>query len=664
MTASSSPFLMRGLSIVLWVGAFLSSLYFVNEWQLSFYTASIVLLFVWTLVTLGQQVEPGWQIPRSPVLGFAAAFWALIFASVFWSELPLVSLSAFCFFSAMPLTLFVFIMCPDEKRLQVIGYCLAAIMAGLAVWAIIQYCTGYNRFGGQAHHPLADPNALGGFFNLGLIPAIGWTLLARDKKQTGVALALAALIFAGMVATGSRGAFFALIPTLILFLVAGRHFVKGKARAVGLLVLTLLAVFVMSHFLSVEQWNSTSQRIVDTITLAADDVTNNRLNIWAGTIDVIKHYWVHGTGFGTFFLYYPEFRSPDEHIGVSHAHSDPLQYWAELGLGGVVLFYAFLIAAAVRTWKAMAQTKTDDRARILILAPFCALGAVVIQTHVSFNFYNLVILFGAGFLLAVWFTATGRILADRKIDVQFPPRMPAWQRQTFLLLPFMPILFLFGSYMVSEHFVNAARDSLYKRGDLQAFARMLENAHAADHGLNFRTWLLAANIPLGILQEGQNTLSDDQRHELYNQAAGQLARVRALNPRNASALYYQARLQTLGPAEWAQGMPSPEELYKQALKLDPLHLGARMALASLYEERGDEDGMMQVLKDGFDYTYGSTKAMDYYGRIMVMALARGDKELYRQAMDKIVRFRQRMALSLPAGERREAAPVAQDDVLK
>jgi O-antigen ligase len=667
MSFSSSLVSPRLVSIVLWVAAFISSLYIVNDWQLGFFATSVTLLFLWAWTTLCARAGQGWVIPRSPVLGFAAAFWALAFASIFWSELPLVSLSAFCFFSAMPLTLFVFILNQDEKQFKIIGYILAVLFTVLGVWAVIQYCIGFNPFGGQARHPLADPNALGGMFNLGFIPAVGWMVLTKDKRQSVAAFVLAAVIFAGMLATGSRGAFFSLIPAFGLFMICGWHFMKQHRRCLGLLALVLGLLFVASSFTGKYEWNKPTYRIAETVMLSNPDVTNNRMNIWDGAIEVVKHHWLKGTGIGTFFLYYPEHRSPAEHVGVSHAHSDPIQYWAEMGILSVILFYGFLIAALVRTWKVIKVLAKDDPLRILILAPVCALGAVVIHAHVNFNFYNLVILFGAGFLIAVWFAMTQRIIKDKTIVVEFPPTMKLSARQFMLILPFLPLLFLFGAYMTSEHYVNAARDSLFADGDLQGFAHNLQVAHSFDHGLNFRTWLLAANIPLGILQESLNEVDDKQKLELYKQASAQLDRVVALNPRSASARYYQARLQGLAPSGAVPpGTPSPEKLYKEALKLDPLHLGARMALADIYEARKDEDAAMKILDEGFEYNYGSSRAMGYYGRVMVLHLARGEKEMYQKAMNKMAQFRSRMETSekMDRKARGVTTPVGQEDVLK
>lgn len=638
--------LSRPVSTLLWLCALLCSLYIVNEWQLGFFVDAVFLLMAWAWVSLSDAARRAWTIPKSMVLVFAAAFWAWTFLSLFWSEQPLVSLTAFCFFSAMPLTFLVFVLNPDEKQFRQIAIALSVVFSALGVWAVIQYCTDYNPFGGQAHHPLADPNALGGFFNIALIPAIAGLLLARTRMQAVMLLGFITVIAAGLIATGSRGAMFSLVIALVVLFVASAPLVKRAGAKLGLAALAIVGVFALAQFTSSYDWNTPMTRITDTILMTQADVTNNRLNIWDGAVAMVKEHWLLGTGFGTFFLYYPEFRSPQEFIGVSHAHSDPLQYWAELGILGPVLFYAFMIAAIARTWKSLVRLPSDDVRRIHILAPFCALGAIVIQTHVSFNFYNLCILFGSGFLLAVWFEATRRVLADETLTADFPATVGMGARRFLIALPFIPILYLFGTYMASEYFVNRARDALLVRGDLSAFANNLVLANGANQGMNYRTWLLAANIPMGILQETANGLSDEKKKEFYEQAMGQLFKVRALNPRSSAALFYLGKLQTLVPPELlAADAPKPEDMYKEALRIDPLHLGARMALADLYKKEGRDEDSFETLQGGFNYSYAMPIALNYYTRMMVEYLARGDKDGYQGAQQKIALYHYRMKMT-------------------
>lgn len=624
-----------------WLAAFLCSLFLVNAWQLEFFLGAVLLVFVWSCACLFKGLETGWEIPKSAVLAFAGGFWALAFLSVFRSELPFVSLSAFCFFSVMPLSFLVFILCRDEEALKKTGYVLAAVFAGLALWALIQFIFLNEYFEGRVRHPLANPNALAALFNLALFPAMGWMCVAPNKRQAFMALGLCVLLVGGIMATGSRGALLSAFPALFVFLVFGWHRVKTHWRILSLLGISAIALFFLSS-LGNTYYEAMAWRVMDTVRLVPDDISNNRLNIWAGTWLMIKDHWLLGTGIGTFFLYYPEYRLPQDMTGAISSHSDPLQYWAEMGLFSLLLFYGFTAAVLVRTFRALAAIPKDSVLRIAVLAPFCGISAVVVHTHVTFNLYNISILFGVGFLLSVWFLATGKVLKDRRFKVSFPATLPLSVKQFVVMLPFLSIGFLLSTYIVSEHFVNRARDNIFE-GDLNAFAGNIERANIIGLQSNYRAYILAVNVPLGILQESGNTLSEEQKKDLYDQATLILKRAQYLNPRSASALYYQAKLQTLVPASFLPAdAPGKEKLYARTLRLDPLHLGARMALANEMYDKGDLGGAFALLKEGMDYKYNSPLALGFYGRLLLMSIEADDKETQRLAGNKMVRFKKLM----------------------
>ena len=78
---------------------------------------------------------------------------------------------------------------------------------------------------------------------------------------------------------------------------------------------------------------------------------------------MIKEYGLFGTGIGTYFLYFPEFRLAGDNWGAYYAHNDPLQYWIELGVLGPILFYAFVIAVILRTQQAFKKNRKNSAQR-------------------------------------------------------------------------------------------------------------------------------------------------------------------------------------------------------------------------------------------------------------------------------------------------------------
>lgn len=627
----------------LWSAAFLCSLFLVNAWQLEWFGGSVLLTLSWSVLMLERKIRDGWKIPKSTFLVLVGLFWLNAFLSVIRSDMPFVTFMGLSFFSVMPLTLFTFAFSPDERQMRHIGQFAAAVFAALAVWAIIQFLFLHDYFGGQARHPLANPNSLAALFSLALFPTLGWMLTAPDRKQSAAALILCTLLTGGIIATGSRGAPLAMIPALAIFAWSGRNTLKGKRTLLLSLALGVITAIVMPLLLNPEK-ATTILRFLGTLLQLQPDISNNRLHIWTGTWALIKDHWLLGTGgIGTFFLHYPAYRIPEEITGTFFAHNDPLQYWAETGLAGIILFYAILIAAIIRTTRALAACPAEnEKQRMLILAPFCALTAMTIHTHLTFNLYNLSILLTSGFLLAVWFAATHKVLRDGENLQALPEKLPVPARAAMVALPFLFCGYLFAACIVSEHFTKRARTHALA-GELEDFATDLNIAHQAGFHSNYRTYLLAVNVPLTILRESKDTLTRKQKEELYAQSAEYLHRARTANPRTASAAYYLGYLQTLVPADVIpEGTPAPEEYYREALALDPLHLGARLALAEIHEERGDLKGAMDIVKEGLPYIYRSPMATDLYGQALLLATQTGDKDMQKRAVAKMLSFKSRM----------------------
>lgn len=615
---------LKTISPFIWLAAFFCSLFFINDWQLQLFGAAVLLVFTWAVVTLVQDNNFQWKIPQSWVLRFAGAFWLLVFISVLGSDILNVSLMAFCFFSVMPLTFLVMSVQVSEKQLIVIGKGLAVLFAVLSVWGLLQFFVFSEYFNGRAHHPLANPNSFGALLNLGFFCALGWMLGVSNKTQKRLAIILTILIFGAIVATASRGAFFTLMPVLLFFIFMMREQVRANWR-VCLIVLMASIGFLGLSLLATKGADSLALRAAETLSFTKEDVTSNRLALWGATAAMIKQHGILGTGIGTYFLYFPEFRLPEDKYGAFYAHSDPLQYWVELGVLGPIIFYAFIIAVIVRTVRAFKKANAIDQ-KLKILTPFCAVGVVILHTHVTFNLYNLSILFGVGFLLAVWFLETQKVLQTPLKVISFSKKFSPSMRTSFIALPFIIISILFSAYVTSEHFVSKARNNLLVENDLDSFAENIVMANDISLQGNYRSFILAVNVPMTLLEQADKNLDETKRKDIFDLALHYLTSARAVNPRSASALYYLAKIQQLVPDSFVPDyLESSEEYYRQSIKIDPLHVGARVELSKILERNNLHKDMMTLLEDGLRYRYNTSNAMQLYGRLM---------EVYRRAGDK------------------------------
>lgn len=629
-------------SVLLWLSAFICALYFNNDWQLQLFGISVALVFGWGIFVLQKGVEKGWQVPQSWAHRFMGAFWLLVFFSLFVSQVIQVSLMAFCFFSVMPLSFYMFTLRDDKKSMIAIGYALAAIFAVLSVWALIQFFFFNVENKGAAHHPLANSNSLGALFNLAIFSGVGWIFVAKDKGEKWIATGLSVLYFGGLVATSSRGAFFSLalcLPLLLIFLKA--DVLKHSQYFVALVLGGL--VFFFSTLLGDFETNRIVVRVMDTVTMVQPDVSNNRLNIWNGAYHMLQENWLFGIGIGMFFLYYNQYRIPEEVQGVYHAHSDPLQFWIEVGILGPVLFYAFLIAVLVRTIKAYNASKIGTKERSLLMTSFFALSAVTLHSHVTFNFYNLSILYGCGFLLAVWYLVSERILGLGRKDLAMPAKVTYSSGLVLICLPFLMLAGLFLPYLTSEYLVDKARLNLIA-GDLDKFAGNLQLSHRFSQYSNYRAHLLGVTVPLSLLEHARYQMDDERLKDVVDQALYYLDNAGSVNPRSAAVLYYKGNLRKLAPARLLpDDFKTSEEYYRDALKLNVLHLGSRMALADLLNVRGEEGEALKILEDGYRYHYRKSMVVNYYESIARAYLRAGRIEEATKAMQRAQSARRRFS---------------------
>lgn len=643
---------------LLWLAAFVAALYPVNDWQYILFAVSIILMFCWSVLLLGRGLDEGWRVPKSPVMLFAGLFWILTLASVFWSEIKPASVMTFCLMSLLPLTFFTNVIRPDRAALWFIGKTLAVIFAVLGLWAIIQFFFLNAYFMGQARHPLADPSSFGALLSLGLFGALGWVFQAEDKRSRILSVLLGGVLLAGILATASRGPVFAFIPAFIVMCFLLRAKLKEKAPAL-LAIFLIGAAFYGLSLTGIQKKYDMGSRLFGADAMAMGDVSNNRFDIWKGTIELIKERPLLGTGLGTFAMYYPEHRPVTHEDGTYFAHNDPLQFWQEMGLFGPLLFYAFIAAACLRSFASLKRLDRpeDDARRIVIVSTMCGLAAMVIQSHVSFNHYNASILLMSGFLLSVWFFATAKDNEEDSIIVTAAPAPPGLAK-LLLAIPFLLVSWIMVSLLMGEYYASRARDDLFannmvcwtdkKIAEHDCFEQNILMADRVSMGMNSRAYLFAANVPMAILQSKEGKFKNEQEaRDLYEQVVFDMGRVLEINPRDASAHYYLGRVQSLVPKSIVkEGTPDEASEYRTALRLDPMHVGARLALYRLYtEQKKPVEERLAVMEPGANFTYITPVAADYYAELAKLYLEMGDYGKMQDVLWKSKDFQKRSEYS-------------------
>ena len=583
---------------------------------------------------------PSYNFPRSPLLVIAAAFWALAGLSVFLSAAPYVSLIYFCFFSVFPLAFIAVLLTPDKGALyKGVGIALAVLFAGLSVASLAQYfifpetLPGYER----VQWPLANPNSLAALYVTGFFCTLGVMLAVKNRIHSNLALGLAILIVAAIFTTGSRGAFASLLAGLVVFAAFASVYFKVHRRCVGMLAVCAAALFGVFALFAPEGNYTLAHALQASFSSATPASTfSERTALWLSSWAIIgDHFWT-GTGIGTFFLYYPQYRGADFTTAGLMAHNDPLQFWTEMGVFAPVLFYAFVAGGAIRTWRALKILAVDDVRRIYILTPACAFTALILYCHLTYLFYVLCILMLAGVLLGFWYDQTQKILQTKSIAVKFKNENIFQVSRIALLLPLAILIYSFttihGSYLLTQR----AQERM-ATGDINGFAEDVNRANALAPGKNERAYILAAAIPMGILESQVNALSPEEATKLYKQADDLLIKAFAINPRVATILYYRAWLVRLSKK------PGAEDFLQEALALDPVHVASRLMLADIYKEQGESKKSYEVLKDGMKWEEVYADPVQFFKSLSTAAKEQSDQKTENFARERIERYRMRQS---------------------
>ncbi|MEM7651329.1 MAG: O-antigen ligase family protein, partial [Pseudomonadota bacterium] len=460
------------VAAALWLLGFVFSLMPLAAYEAESFLLSVLCVGFASLFTLAAALVSAIKaVFVKPVVWVALGFWALALLSVFLSEIPFVSFIYFCFFSVFPLSFFMLVFQGGyEHALRFLAAGLAIIFSALGVSCLVQYFAFPEMlFRGFVSWPLANPNGLAALLSLAFFASIGWMIGAPNRRQSNLALALSALLAVSIFVTGSRGALVALLMMLGVFLFFVRAQAAQHKRCLfALMLLSLLSFALVSLFAPITSIYSPAELISRSVT-GAQPLLWSRPEIWASTWEIIQNNFWTGTGIGTFFLYYPEVRSiGDPSTAGLMAHSDPLQFWAEMGILSLVLFYVFIALCVLRTRAAFKKLDQKDTRRVTILVPFFAIAAMTIHAHVSFPFHILPTLLMAGFLLGVWFVQTQNVL-DGEVKADNIPHENIFLRWA-LALPVVALLGVFSLFQASEILVTRGHNHMMS-GNMDAFVQ-------------------------------------------------------------------------------------------------------------------------------------------------------------------------------------------------
>ena len=215
-------------------------------------------------------------------------------------------------------------------------------------------------------------------------PSRGWKQLAVDLLRAVLTYkaalrVLLVVMVVALVMTRSRMGNTAFFVSLLVAGTIGLVLSRRATRSTVILIASLIVIdiFIIGAWFGVEK---TVQRIEQT---TSQDV-QERVDPAIYAINMLRDYPVFGTGGGTFYNAYPQYRGADILPYYDHVHNDYMQLATETGIVGLALLGAIVLLSFFAGVLALSR-RHDPLARGVAFGVVMGVSAIAIHSTVDFN---------------------------------------------------------------------------------------------------------------------------------------------------------------------------------------------------------------------------------------------------------------------------------------
>ena len=260
-------------------------------------------------------------------------------------------------------------------------------------WLLFREKTAYL---GVATGTFVNRNSFAGFLEMTLAAGMGLLIARltnqhyanwRDRLQALLQLMLSsklllrvalATMVIGLVLSRSRmgnAAFFSsLMVTGLIYMICRRQITRGMVFLFGSLLVIDIAI--------VSQWFGL-EKVIDRIGNTSLD-HETRPEVSEITLDIIRDYWLTGTGGGSYYTALPGYHNGTWRGFYDLAHNDYLQFPAEFGIPAFLLLAAMVLICLYHALQAM-RVRHNKFAIGGGFAAFMGILAILIHSTVDFN---------------------------------------------------------------------------------------------------------------------------------------------------------------------------------------------------------------------------------------------------------------------------------------
>lgn len=503
--------------------------------------------------------------------------------------------------------------CDIWASVRVVGL----VLAGLAI--IERSLTGERTYA-----TLTDPNALSGVLNVFVITEFFATAAAARHNRLRIRNVLSVGVFA--LATGTTGSLSGLLCLAIMLLTSSviLFFKLGKIRQ--RLLVILIVIIIMALALAGAHGGKDDPN-VKLQSLASHSSFTVRLEMARAALKIYREHAWHGTGLGTFILYYPEYRGPlDTGSSGNLAHNDYAQFLQE---GGPLLLGALLLLGIITLLGLFDSLKRTDGSGghavpdLEKIGAGLALVAILMQAAMNFVFYVVTLSFLFGILFAR--------LAFQPLASQPLPLPSRGQKLVFTMIVTAGSILLGGIMGTRGLFVLLTvpdRCELHACPPLRSDLAFMNKLTAFLTGTQ-PTWIMARSFVINDLLKGVATTSDERHSaELRTSVTKELVQLIQDVPVLGRSYVNLADLIEIDPILTSLLPPTlPHDaagLYRMALERTPQDLGIRLGLVNvLLRTKREEEAYDVLFKQGMHYwdmsTWGEVGRMRFLTNAIPLA---------------------------------------------
>ena len=589
-----------------------------------------------------------WTISFSAPLICIGFLWLLSLASIAWAASPWMAYTQFWTFSLLPLSILFFTLNWDDRAeiLHSTARAITLLLSAVAAFSLVQYYfMPQELMSGRAFYPLKNPNSLGAVFSLGFFCSL---YLYNSGNSKALSLLAGALMIAGIATTGSRGASYALILSLLYLAFCFRHMIFKKnatSKRTGLFTLTGVFIFLI---VSMTGTSTTNTVIGNTLRAGTDQVPLlwERPSIWKSTFEIIKDNPILGVGVGNFPLFYDTVRLPGEDSAGFSAHNDFLQLWSELGIAAPILILVLASLLIFLSWKALSQNETKNRKNTLyeknkngLVISIAALFAAGLHSLVT----SLVLIAPAvcllGYILAVWQNGYAHLISRKDVVIDKPEKLSASLAEAGIGVVFLGFICLVAPAFISNFYTDRATTFKYQ-GNMEEFVHAVNASEKWSLGQNPVSYIQAALLPVSILETDSVVLMKSNKEELKNEALDLLEKAQKLNPRDPAIYHRRARLYYVSQGDMDNATKINRSL-KKALQIDPYFMPSRVWLLERYIDSGENDKAYTLVRESIPYMKIWQYNLNYASQAAQVLLSNGDTEEGNQLLDHIRSLQER-----------------------